>query len=567
MDLPIRNLRCLNILDLPEDVLHEIFDYFQPSAVDIIDLPYTDSSEDAEKFATAQNARLVCRLFHDLASPLLVNALDVHIASESLHRIDMLTRNPKIAAGVRIVQVKVEYRPRELAQSLHLYKMLQWEKLKKMHDSCTYYTEFAFYPTDDEQKILDSMTIIDNMRMAWGIWSGDLDDEDQQTRYNEFLSQCHEEYRHKQEDQYRLLTDGSFVKVLAASMCRLTSLRALAFADYTHCPIDSVYCKTGAEVSAVFANDMEMVRKAFVMPQEWREVENIDPIPELLPAKLLWELPIAIHEGGKELREVKVSTLPVKSNFDMLCPYDQKGDQPAWGRLWRAFRNVQRVYVAGSGRPSQHPPPEKKAYTDKYLAALISSPSMEQVHINFSGFKLSVFESRSNLTPGEKLFDLGSVLASVHWPHIRKLNLYDVSLRQEDLESFFRGMGTKLESVNMCDVAILDGSWKRPLEVLRETLLSAGGSRGRPVDVVLRSLLGGGLESVAYEDYDDDGESCDPYGEEWFDKSNKEEELLDEMAKYIAGVEGMEDVFAKLVLEANPATNGRAMSYKRGLFD
>ena len=550
MDLAQDNVQRLSILGLPEDILREIFDHLSNEFVyndkgEIV--YYYRLSKEDEDFKTLQNARLVCRRFCEVTSPLLVPALCAYISSESLSRIDKLTRNPQIAAGVRLVQVVLEYRPRELAQNLSLYKNLRYQQVEEVRNRCEYHTDFI---TDieelpnDTRKMLDAIAIYKEIMAAWDDACSDPEDtegfgheSDEGRKFKQLLYQCHEEYRRKHDDQYRLLTDGSFVRTLAAAVSRMTSLRSLAFFDHLDRPLDDFFDRSGV---TILANDTESLRRLLVMPQDWAAIEEMDPTPELLPAKLLWELPIAIYERGQQLREVAVSALPLKSNFDMLCPHSRDEIQPAWDRLQAAFRCIQRVNVGSRGNMNcqdirlQHLPAEKQAYIDKYLTALLSGPCLEVIDIDLYALSLNDGRFPSEINAKDGLYRIGSVLASVCCPHLRRLDLSHVSFRQEEFEKFLRGLGDRLEYIALYEVGVLDGGWERPLNVLRERLLS-GRSCGE-CSVKFDSLRGGGFDSVLS---DDDSDISDV-------ESSPGGLLVLNAEKYVSGVEGMVNQLAHL---------------------
>lgn len=550
MDLAQDGVRRLSILDLPEDVLRNIFGHFRNDGLYFskgeIDYSYNVAHED-ENFRTVQNARLVCRLFCEFASPLLVPVLRARISSESLDRVDKITRNPQIAAGVRLVQVVLEYRPREIAQNVLHYRNLQYHKVEQICDRCEHYTDYisgAKANADDMLKIRNAIAVYSEMMVAWDACSdpGDLNfglqSDDEGSKSRELLYQCYKEYRHKHEDQYRLLTDGSFVGSLAASISRMASLRALTFFDHFKLPLDDLFDMS----VTVLATDPGKLHEILVMPQDWISIEDMAPIPELLPAKLLWELPIAIYESGKQLRELGIAAFPTKSNFDMLCPNNLNGSQPAWDRLQEALRYLERVDVGGGGNMRwlyqrlKHVPPDDQAHIDKYLSALLSSRCLERIDLGLRPLRIN-FGRPQTISAEGRMYPIGSVLSSMCSPGLRCLHLSEVSVPQEELEKLFSGLGDKLQSIVFYNVGVLDGGWGRPLDVLRERLLSRRSHIKCSVSFIW--LRGGGFDLVPGNDTDSDSEVSD-------DDDNETRLLRYNAEKYVSGVEGMVNPLAKL---------------------
>jgi hypothetical protein len=141
-----QSARRLNILDLPEEILFAIFGILD--CPDDPEAPWPGSPywmrHDIGRLETMQALRLVCRRFCRHASHLLVPELRVHISPESLNRVDQLTRNPQIAAGVRSLLVSLAYRPAEVADTPSRYKQLQKRALQNLITSLYNFEDDAF---------------------------------------------------------------------------------------------------------------------------------------------------------------------------------------------------------------------------------------------------------------------------------------------------------------------------------------------------------------------------------------------------------------------------------------
>ncbi|KAK5992037.1 hypothetical protein PT974_05433 [Cladobotryum mycophilum] len=122
MTLSREHIRPLHILNLPEEILQRIFLHFQ--APDISSMSRIQWEEDhrpkraKRRRRNVQNARLVCRLFNELASPHLSPYLKVQIDKALLNRFEAISQRPHLAKGVCGIWVGLQYRPREMATSL-----------------------------------------------------------------------------------------------------------------------------------------------------------------------------------------------------------------------------------------------------------------------------------------------------------------------------------------------------------------------------------------------------------------------------------------------------------------
>jgi len=70
---------------------------------------------------------------------MLAPVIRLGISSQSLYRVDQLTRNPDIAAGVRLIQVSLTYHPSEISEKSSHDRDLQLQTLKEVHKSCIQY--------------------------------------------------------------------------------------------------------------------------------------------------------------------------------------------------------------------------------------------------------------------------------------------------------------------------------------------------------------------------------------------------------------------------------------------
>lgn len=529
MDLARHSVGRLSVLDLPDDILCEIFDSFANSWL------YHDSGEidvgyrgwanheqdiDDNNFRAIQSTRLVCRRFCQIASPLLVPVLRAQISSESLRRIDNLTRNPQIAAGVRLVQVQLAYRPKEVAENLSLYVKRLLGPLDDLCRRCDYYTEFTAgcgMEVEEDREPLYAMKVYANMERVWGLCvdepeavrfhgRSDFDQEDNELK--DLLFQRFEEYQHKHQDASRLLMDGSFVRHLSASINCLPSLRALSFFDNVYHPVkDDSWDR---ENIADLARKPEKLRHFMLMPLDWIAIEKLQPASELLPLRVLWELPIAIHERGTPLREVAIFSFPTTANnLEMLRPSSQD-------RFRAAFESVRKIHVGepwGNLRErdsrQQLPSPDHQALVNNYLAALVSSPCLEHLHLGLNGLGVGHSRQPNGAMSADTEYPVGTVLASAPaGPRLKSLQLQHLSFLPEEFVKLVENMSGhgKLDSLDLMYIGLRPGGtdgktggWARILDILREKV---GGREVRFLRLV--GLYGAGFDALAKEKEDSD---------------------------------------------------------------
>lgn len=480
--------RRMQLLDLPIDILRDIFDYF----------PGTDETgpttgvwsvwgfddylneEGTDHLQTIQSARLVCRLFQELASPLLCPVLRVRLGQASLDHVDGLSKNPAIAAGVRGIQIVLDYYLAELATDLSRFKDRRKEDLNRIHRMSDYYEELWLLGGDEEddetvcprsiESYRKAIALCNHIPRAWddaaNLAVGDSNDTDSvKYTYQKILHQSHKEYQRKHEEQLQLIKDGSFVDTLASSISRMANCTALKFIDTTEEGILSYM-----DDPTILLNETALV-KFMTAPEAWKKIEKIEGA-ELLPAKILSELPIAAHKAGVKLRALYLSCLPLRSNFSMLCP-DRPDELNPWADLHAACQSLQTFAMGCDGnmkyQPSRdtHHLPEDQAYINHYFGALLSSQSLEFVNIDLWCF------TTTNSEVVQPLYRAGSILNAASSPCIKRVYIRHISLSQCELEKFCRQLGPSVEDVYLHDVELLSGSWIGVLDILREKVLSS----------------------------------------------------------------------------------------------
>ncbi|KAK3695661.1 hypothetical protein B0T22DRAFT_113990 [Podospora appendiculata] len=527
MDLSRSGIRALNLLDLPHDILHEIVDVFQHEGAIAPNRIFLFHGDSPERVQSVQNLRLTCRAFYELASPLLVPILEVRLDQASLDHADRISRSPLIAAGVRAVRVALQYRPRRLAENVMAFKERRLDELETQEHDCDYYAEtwmLGGYDYDDEtvceQPYREYKEAIDNywiIRAAWdeeriaeakerGEAAYEVDAENDEfgekrkgAEYLRILLEGHERYCQKHEEQHRLASDGSFVNTLAAAMVRMPRASALAFTDVIQDDKEAFFDKP----TTLLTPNTEILTRFMESPLEWLDIERVDDEMgegefELTAAKILTDLPIAIHKAGIRLREMQIGCFPL-TNYQMeLCPGaggQQDAANPAWDDFRAACQHLE-VCNFGTGNMiqwsvrSEHLPAPQKAIVDAYLGALFSNPRVRHLDVTMMCYVINGREL--GLGAAEGRYHGSTMLGKTNMPHLKHLTVMFVTLDQQALEGFCASLGFELEYVCMFDIVLMGGgSWAGVLDLLRERVAAAVGARGNTVRVSFTCLAGG----------------------------------------------------------------------------
>lgn len=278
-----------HILNPPGDILYEIFIHFQ---CDKIHRGVFDGTiyDDETKRQTVKNARLVCHLFNQLASPLLCPNLRVRLDHVSLDFVAKVSESPLIAEGVYNIEIVVDYRPRELATDLLRFGK---HRVRRIRERCRYVMcEIEVNGEDDEttsdypyKDYQQTMEYCEKLHSAWHKYvraagKGAMDAIS--LEFLDFFLQGHQEYIQKHEEQFQLITDGSFVDSLASAMSRMAHCASLHFVDNVDC-----YSMPDSVSPLAFRDDARELSRLMTAPLSWVEINFLKGGAEILPAKLL----------------------------------------------------------------------------------------------------------------------------------------------------------------------------------------------------------------------------------------------------------------------------------------
>lgn len=289
----------------------------------------------------------------------------------------------------------------------------------------------------------------------------DIDvDEPLMLEYQKILRRGHQEYRQKHEEQLQLITTGSFVRILASCIFRMPNAIALGFSDKMDPPYDPFN-------PTVVLRDKTLLPGLMNAALQWDKIEDFQDA-KLVPARILSELPIALHKAGSILRDLYIGPFPCLGNYFMILSEQHDPlHSGSWSDLRAACQSLRRVsfgdYLTCKHIRHEHLPPSEKVYVDQYLSALLCSPNLEYLCMNMYAFGLN-----DGRTSKEGWYDIGPVLGAVKWPRMRNISILNVSSTQSDLERFCDGLGYSVQSLYFSTINLLDGSWAGFLDMLDE---------------------------------------------------------------------------------------------------
>ncbi|KAJ4291419.1 hypothetical protein N0V88_006012 [Collariella sp. IMI 366227] len=211
------HLGNLNILDLPDEILLEIFELVEGFDLDHSYPGYFGASRNDIK-----NSRLVCRRFCDVSSQLLVRLVRVRFDEPSLARLEAISRHPAIAKGVRVVQVVLHFYNRSLTNFNRFlsYHSDELEEVVNVFGHGELWEDAGFPEQVPAEAIADGRAVIATLNRLANPDPADIrysmGDED----YAAHLKHIHREYLTLYEKQESLISSGKFSLVVGSAIAK-----------------------------------------------------------------------------------------------------------------------------------------------------------------------------------------------------------------------------------------------------------------------------------------------------------------------------------------------------------
>lgn len=565
------------IHDLPLHILHDIFQHFQDPRIEPkgqIDFG-TYVSEDNRN--TLCNARLVCHLFNDVASAFLFSIVRVELNQKSLDQLVQFSQSPQLAQHVRGIEVWLDYRPAELSTDMAAFSDNRKSVVEHLHGPC-YACDgdpdieglpwpWTDGPLPPDCQLLNAIYACwdeacgvsqDNMDEACGVSEDNTipKDDPLMKEYQEVLREAFDLYCQAHEEQLGLIISGSFVQTVSSCVSRMPNAHALALLD------DKVrgYLESGRK--ELIRDQVSLVR-ILQRPLSWKKIEHIQrfsedsesdlnyefpPAPEvmILPARILTELPIALHDSGTTLRDLYVGSFPYRGHFHAICAPNT--DDPLVSTIWTDLQAAcQQLRSVSFGHRHEgrdirlnHLTDTESMYVNQFVGAILYSRELEVVYLSFSMLGLNKNIGRVCRRIGAFEYDMTSSISTVRSPLIRSLIFHSATVGCSELTALCAGLGSSLETLRIWSVNLRDGSWASILDNLRSKAKRSCRFNGSML--CISSLTGGEFEAYSPPPPRNDYElSIDWEGSKWQPQAR----LINELAKkYVSGVEDMQNPFS-----------------------
>lgn len=456
-------------LDLPSDITSQIFSHFERD-VDI--QQHGRISAQWDGLVTIQACRLTCRGLNELVSGMLCPLFRGRLDKTTMERIEKLSLNPLIADGIRVVELNLSFRPKPIASDIGVYCKFVTEKVDDFRGSCHYHTEFQHYEDDDEsaealehRALLEAEGRLYLVRESWRqVVEPGKAHRVPDAEYQQLLQDCFATYASKQREEEEIVNDGSFVRTVARAMARCKKAAQLSFGDVSDaCP------RTDA---VKVANDKDLLAREMLLPHDWLAVENGVEGAELLPARLLAELPIACARLGAPLRGLDVGCFPLKTMFSSLVPPESTATI-LQAELAAACRGLKTFLF---GRRGMHCTPyrqqrlsaENCALVDAYLGAVCSSPELAFVYISMCPFRMCGTQTYRGPVSPDLHYQGSAVVRSFNSPSLTNIEINHIEVSGSDLTALLGSLPSfRMRNIRLYSITLNEGGFTDAVEVLR----------------------------------------------------------------------------------------------------
>ncbi|CAG9984489.1 unnamed protein product [Clonostachys byssicola] len=511
-ELSRQDVRALNLLDLPMELLANVFDFFKHPALSIqggVDWKMEEigaSNARSKRFRTLKNARLVCRLFNDLASPLLCPILRLNVESASLDRLRAISASPSLRSGIRGIKLNLNYCFENIAMDEIIFLKVIRHEVNDFFSYCENEYEDVddrAEPTRRGNRLISSAISFSQNEGLTEVNTG-LERKDYQ--YVDALRRGYLNYRDLHLEQNRLLQHGDFARTLATSLSHLKSSIDLKLCGnhlrYAYEDVHGIPPTAGTRRTPQIFTSAEALAKSISRPHQWVGFRGVHSPARMETARLLCELPLALQREGVSVDSFMPSILKRLRSFEQLCPgryTPNEGLEEAQEQLL-AFSKHLRSFDISAGEEytelSRRVQEPEMLILESYLRAMLASPRLVNLKLSL-GFLMRYIppNPQSNGRRGRKYYALKSNIFTSPWPNLQRVFLRFLSLPQTELELFCQNLSYELVEFYMSDVKLSSGKWKAIADLLHGRLSQR--ARLRKCKVKVLGLHGGEAAKIA----------------------------------------------------------------------
>ncbi|TGJ81363.1 hypothetical protein E0Z10_g7402 [Xylaria hypoxylon] len=454
------SLRPLNVLDLPDELLMLVFDwtkgYYPQNEVDSCQCCRLWGDCGQQPTPDIQNARLTCRRFCNASSHLLIDYVLLEPQSDSLARLQGISRNPLIRKGVRAVEVSLRCYHSSLASNLGSFTT-SWHN---QFFSETMNTEHVRQQLDHrpgarEDRSGALLARANEIRKAWWAFGFNSNVTPGYEAYVEALQVCYDIYRKRYEDQRRLLTSGLFAQGAATALAQMPTAQTLTFGDRSCFN----FLRRGSKPWYEVMDNPTKLAMNYLNPFGTWEAEVMGFSSEL-PMNLVVEILGALPKLGAAVKNLNID-ISGAANMSQFVPELQVGRNLTILAQQLSSISVRIQRFVDRNRTSA--PVQMAIDIYPFLSAILDTDSLEDIFLYFDQVG----------TDGPRSPSFGPLFTRRRRPNLKTLRLTQMSLYEHELQPMIDSLTPRRQAaeervyVALNALNLLSGSWENTADTLR----------------------------------------------------------------------------------------------------
>jgi hypothetical protein len=454
------HLRNLNILDLPDEILLEIFEHvedlkFHPPYSEL--LYYVDEGRE-----DIRNTRLVCRRFCNVNSQLLVRLVRVNPNKASLARLEEISRHPTIVKGVRVVRVVLHFYNSSFTDR---YNFVQ-HHADELEGQINMYEDSKMWELDKipEQTALEMiakgravLSTLDRLLSAED--GGRCSKRDKNHRVR--IADLHRKYLKLLEDQASLIEGGQFARAVGCAMARMPGARRLDFGDAGFQSLNRQLITEGDIWGALYRLMLQPVTAYDARKNEL----------ELPSYQYIVRVTDAVRSAGALLDRIDIKLSTVGSPGGLVPVPDARTEFSSGMKQMKEFS-----FKFGGCLEEREPDDLKE-----FLSACVDTSSLRKLRLDMRGD-----------AEGARI-DVGKIIGLNSRPELMDIFFGYVAMDLPWLVLFLERLPQSLRCIYLDDVRLLSGTWKEALDMLRKKRYDV---------VLLKRLRGAECDAMSPETYE-----------------------------------------------------------------
>jgi hypothetical protein len=437
-------LRNLTILDLPDEILLEIFAHLESNSLMYFSpCPYRHWSPPAEIKAL----RLVCRRTSDIASHILVRVVHLNLHEESsLKRLEQISRHPAIANGVRAISIKLMFYNHSFTdmQEFLGHHAFEIDNTVGLYKQCRMWELDGKIPEEEAAKLMaDARDLVSTL---YQLASGNRDE--YLERHALHVSKTHRLYLELLQRQDLLLQGEALYQAVGSAMARMPCARSLVFNDADF----DFSSHSTRQIMTPGVDIWESLRSKMLAPLTGYSVQknHLDP-PSL---QCVTRLINAVRQAGASLHHLDIKLSSLRRSIDLVPSPDSRLLFSSGMRQLRSFRLVyESDSVEESGEANRA---QNLNSLVEFLSACLDTSSLQSLDLDMrvvGHYPLRLKDIFNQKKSADKLTDVF---------------LRDWELDYMDLAAFLRRLPAQMRRFSMHNVRLQGGSWREVLDAVRE---------------------------------------------------------------------------------------------------